>query len=209
MHSEIVVDPDSSRRISMNLGGQSRSVNIVVANGGRLTVLGRRTLDSERSSLRLCVSLGSGSSFEYIQAFELPSGHAHAEIIDIDFVGKSARANINTYCAQSSGSLWIQESSAHIEARGAGAAFKQSAKSLRLGQKAHAMIEPNLMVGIDEASASHGAAQGSPSAELLHAMQARGFELFEAMNFAKDAFLSQAIEGSSWENAQAECEVWT
>jgi Fe-S cluster assembly scaffold protein SufB len=211
--TEIRLERGEARRCALDLGGKSRAVSVYVADGASLSICSLRGQSSERSTLRLRVVVGADSTFEYIQAFELPSGHAHAEIVEVDFSGRNSSARLVSHVAQSSGSLWIQESQATIEQRGAGARFKQAAKSLRLGERAHAIVEPMLRVVIDEASASHGAAHGSPSPELLHAMQARGFSLGEAYEFAKDAFFSQALEGTPWDGAslaalKPESEAW-
>lgn len=171
-------------------------MSLSLGEGASLRWLASRESGCVASSRKIEIELGERSRVEMISSFGLADGESHAEMLAVHFVGKSAAASLVGRYAQDVRSSLCQEVMGHIGKNAAGAQFSQSAKTLRFGHPALSLIEPNLKVEVDEASASHGAAHGAVSPEALHALQARGVEAGDALAMLRSAFLRQPWEAS-------------
>lgn len=188
----------SSENWAESMGSGHLRLRVHVEPGASLRWLCGRQAGAEASSREVGVSLEEGASFDYVQSFELARGQSHAEVLKVVFKGPRAKALIVSRFAQGAGSELCQEVLGHITPNAQGAEFAQSSKALRFGGAAATLIEPNLKVEVDEASARHGAAHGEVPPESAHALRARGFSPQQAETMLKQAFLAQA-----WEDAQA------
>lgn len=177
------------------MGAGAARVELSLGEGASLRWLTSRAA-GPASSREVNAALDARSSLVMISAFGLAKGESHAELLSVAFAGKSAKAELVGRYAQDEGSSLCQEVLGHIGKSAAGAEFAQSSKTLRFGNPALSLIEPNLKVEVDEASARHGAAHGAVSAEALHALQARGIDEAQALEMLRGAFLRQPWEAA-------------
>lgn len=178
------------------VGPGSLDIAVSLGDGASLRWLASRESGCQASSRKIEVELGERALLEMVSSFGLADGESHAEMLGVHFLGKSAAASLVGRYAQDDRSSLCQEVMGHIGKSAAGAQFSQSAKTLRFGHPALSLIEPNLKVEVDEASASHGAAHGAVSPEALHALQARGIEAGDALAMLRGAFLRQPWEAA-------------
>lgn len=182
------------RRIEVFRSG-ARGLRVVLGEKSSLVWLVSRDGSAKSTYREINVELAEGASFEMIEAFELSAGQSHGEMLSVNFHGPRASARLVCRCVQQQGSSLCQEAFGGIGPDAAGAVFSQSAKSVRTGH-ALTLLEPNLRVEVDEATASHGAAHGALDELALHALLSRGFDPEQARSMLVEAFLGEAWTGA-------------
>lgn len=190
-----MIKSGSSETWTDKISAGAEKIEVNVGDGASLTWHCGRESACETSSRDIVVTLGAGSRFEMIEAFEVAENQAHGERLVVDFAGPGSSAKIVSRWAQCKGSTLCQEALGRIGPNARGARFAQSAKAIRLGKPRATLLEPNLRVEVDEASATHGAAHGAVDADLMHALMSRGLGHAQAQKMLVDAFLGAAWSG--------------